>query len=146
VAVAAEEKLDNLKAKLAQEQDAPDRAKIIVKLGNELLPRVQLAYQEGQYEQGEAVLAEYLGYIRSAHQDLKKSGRVARKKPKGFKDLEIHLRKSIRLLDDVARAVPYANRAPIATTRQEMEIIWHELIAALFGLPPAQETSEEKKP
>ncbi len=146
VSPAAEEKLDQLKAKLAREDDAPTRAQITVKLGRELLNRTQQAYQEEQYRIGEAMLAEYLGYIRTAHQDLKKSGRNARKKPKGFKDLEIHLRKSIRLLDDLARAVPYISRAPIMATRQEMEVIWHELIAALFGLSQPEETPEEKKP
>ena len=146
VSLAAEEELDKLKAKLAREDDAPNRAKITVKLGRVLLNRVRHAYQEEQYEIGEAVLAEYMGYIRTAHQDLKKTGRNARKKPKGFKDLEIHLRKSIRLLDDLARAVPYTNRASLTATKQEMEVIWHELIAALFGLPQPEETSEEKKP
>jgi hypothetical protein len=132
----AADNLDKLKDKLARQQDPADRAKTTVKIGTLLLDQTARAFAELRYEAGKAVLEEYLGYVRRAYQDLEASGRNARKKPKGFKDLEIHLRKAALRLDDVARSVPYEERAPIEAAREEIENIWDNLIRALFGLKP----------
>ncbi|MFQ5926511.1 MAG: hypothetical protein ACE5MH_03660 [Terriglobia bacterium] len=137
VTLVAAESLEKLKAKLAREKDPEDRAKITVKIGPIILERAAQAYTEQRYEAGTAALEEYLNYIRRAHLDLKNSGRNARKKPKGFKELEIHLRQVTLQLEDLARAVPYEQRTPIEAAKQEVEGIWKKLVRALFGLPPS---------
>ncbi len=142
----AADNLDRLKDRLARQEDPADRAKTTVKIGALLLDQTARAFAELRYEAGKAALEEYLGYVHRAYQDLEASGRNARKKPKGFKDLEIHLRKAALRLDDVARSVPYDERAPIEAAREEIENIWDNLIRALFGLKPrpsAAATPEE---
>jgi len=132
----AAENLEKLKTKLARQQDPADRAKTTVKIGTILVDQSARAFAEHRYESGKAALEDYLGYVRRAYQDLQASGRNARKKPKGFKDLEIHLRKAALRLEDVARSVPYDERAPIEAAREEIETIWESLMRALFGLKP----------
>lgn len=136
VLLGAAENLDQLKARLARETDPAKRAKITVKIGPILLGQFTRAYSEQRYETGTAGLEEYLGYIRRAYRDLENSGRKARKKPKGFKELEIHLRQATLRLDDLAQALPYDQRAPLEAAKQELEAIWEKLVRALFDLPP----------
>lgn len=149
--VAADD-LEKLKTKLAREREATDRAKIAVKIGEIVLNQAAQAYLDQRYEGGAAHLGEYLGYVRRAYRDLEDSGRDARKKPKGFKELEIHLRQATLELEDLARALPYEEREPVEAARQEIEGIWKKLVRALFGLRPraageaAEETNKEKKP
>lgn len=141
------EKLEKLKEKLAQQRDPADRAKTTVKIGEIMLEQAATAYKESRYPAGAATLEEYLNVIRHAYAGLEASGRNARKKPKGFKQLEIHLRRALIQMEDLARAIPYDERAPVEAARQEIEGIWQKLVRALFGLPPrAPEESEEKKP
>ncbi|MFQ5817508.1 MAG: hypothetical protein ACE5H2_06075 [Terriglobia bacterium] len=134
--LAAADTLEQLQAKLAREKNPIKRVQITVKIGPLVLARAAQAYAEQRYEVGGAALEEYLDYIRRAHRNLEHSGRNARKKPKGFKELEIHLRKTSIQLEDLARAVPYAQRAPIEAAKQEVEDTWKKLVRALFGLPP----------
>jgi hypothetical protein len=61
------------------------------------------------------------------------TGRDAHKKPKGFKDLEIALRRQIRLLEDLARSVAFDNRDPVERARQEASDIREDMLKALFG-------------
>lgn len=128
----AADQLQKLRQKLARERDADDRAKITVKIGQELLARVARAYKEGDLDEGTRLLGEYRDAIRAAHQGLVQSGRDARKKPKGFKDLEIHLRKSARELGDVGRLLTFDQRGPLQEALDEMNAIRQELLSKLF--------------
>ncbi|MBI2956160.1 MAG: hypothetical protein HYY26_02485 [Acidobacteria bacterium] len=139
--VAAAEKLEELQEKLSRTSSPAERAKITVKIGEELLKQAAAKYGAGAYEEGDRVLAEYVEAIRAAHQGLQDSGRDARRKPAGFKQLEIHLRKSRRKLEDMARIVPYPQRAPVEKTMEEMESIRSELLRALMRLDPKPESN-----
>ncbi|MFQ5663229.1 MAG: hypothetical protein ACE5HL_05325 [Terriglobia bacterium] len=137
--VAATDDLAKLRQKLARETDPADRAKITVKIGREMLKQIAKIYKEGAYTDAEQLLGEYREAVRAAHRDLAQSGRDARRKPKGFKDLEIHLRKSERKLEDVTRGLPYDVRAPVEEAVAEMEAIRLKLLRALM-------TGKEQQP
>lgn len=137
--VAAPDNLAKLRQKLARENDPADRAKITVKVGEELLKQVAKMYKEGAYTDGEFLLDQYRKAVRAAHHDLQQSGRNARRKPKGFKHLEIHLRKTARKLQDVARQLPYHTRTPVEEAVAEMEAIRLELLGALMKSPKKEQ-------
>ncbi len=89
----AADELGDLRRKLAQEVNPANRAKLTVKLGERLLRQARKLYAEGAYTDGDLTLESYRSALRTAVTDLRQSGRRARRKPKGFKALEIHLRK-----------------------------------------------------
>lgn len=124
--------LAKLRQKLAREDDPGDRAKITVKIGQQLLQRISKSYKRGTYEAAEEELTNYLDAIRLAYQDLQESGLDARRKPKGFKHLEIHLRKSTRKLEDIARGLPFDKRAPVEAARANLEAMRVDLLQALM--------------
>jgi hypothetical protein len=65
-------------------------------------------------------LTEYVGTVREAHQTMMKTGRDAHRKPKGFKELEIALRRQINMLNDLGRTVTFDQRDP--STKQSRSI------------------------
>lgn len=143
--VAAAEELAKLRDKLAREDDPANRAKITVRIGEKLLKKISQLYDAGAYTDGESLLAEYLQSVRAAHQDLQQSGRDARRKPKGFKHLEIHLRKSERKLQDLARRLPFDVREPLEAARTQMEEIRQELLTALMGIEQQSENDTTRR-
>ena len=66
-----------------------------------------------------------------------KTGRDAHRKPKGFKELEISLRRQIRILDDIGRGLTYDQREPVDKAKQQASDIRDDLLKALFGDPNA---------
>jgi hypothetical protein len=126
------EDLAKLQQQLAQESDPDDRAKITVKIGRELLKQIADAFEKGEGEEAEHLLSDYRQAIRAAHEDLKDSGRDARRNPKGFKDLEIHLRKSTKKLDDLGHNLSFDERTPLDEAIAEMEAIRQELLENLM--------------
>lgn len=144
--VAAADDLGKLKERLAQETDPAKRAKITVKIGEELLKQAAHKYKEEAYSDGDQLLTEYLQAIRAAHEGLQRSGRDARRSPGGFKQLEIHLREGRRKLEDIARQLPYGTRTAVEQALAEVETLRRELLAALMKehkKRPSADTPEE---
>ncbi len=129
---AAADDLDKLRERLAEERDVYDRAKITVKIGDALLDQVLTAYKAGNLEEGNRLLVDYRRAIRTAHKELKESGRDARRRPKGFKDLEIHIRKSQRRLEDMEHLLNYEQRGPLEETIAALDAIRRELLDNLM--------------
>ncbi len=128
--------LAKLREKLAREPDPADRAKITVEIGDELLKQVARKFKDGADAEGESLLGEYRQAVHAAYDGLVKSGRDARRKPKGFKQLEIHLRQSRRRLDDMARPLPYEDRAPIEEAIKDLEELRLKLLGDLMQENP----------
>ena len=78
-------------------------------------------------------LSEYVDAIQDAHQTMLKTGRDAHRKPKGFKDLEIALRKQVRVLDDLGHGLTFDQRDPVDKAKQQASEIRDDLLKALFG-------------
>lgn len=130
--VGAGETLEELRRKLEQERDADDRAKITVELGAALLDHVAEAFKKGAVADGQKLLDEYVQAMRQAHEDLLKSGRDARRSPKGFKALEIHLRRSHRELDELGHLLTYEQRQPLRKVQEEIEGIRRQILHNLM--------------
>lgn len=127
------EDLQRLRSKLQRETDPIDRAKITAKLGDELLKQMGRRYHDRAYAEGEALLTEYLEAVRSATRGLHESGRDARRKPAGFKQLEVHLRKSQRKLEEIGKQLPPEKREPLQEAQTVVETLRSELLQALMG-------------
>lgn len=138
--------LKKLRQELARETDPADRAKITVKIGEELLNRASKRYKDGDYAEGEAILLEYRQAVHKAYDDLVETGRDARRKPKGFKHLEIHLRKTRHRLEDMARSVLYDSRQPIEEAMKDLEELRMKLLNNLMQENRKGSDDPERKP
>ena len=91
------------------------------------------AVKNGDLERMEQRLDEYVAAIQDAHQSMVKTGRDAHRKPKGFKDLEIALRRQVRQLDDIGAGLTFDQREPVVKAREQASSIRDDLLKALFG-------------
>jgi hypothetical protein len=127
------ERLQRERDKLSKLTDPIDRTKTAINISEILLSLAGDAARSGEPEALEKRLAEYVETIQEAHQTMVKTGRDAHRKPKGFKDLEIALRRQIRMLDDLGHGVTFDQRAPVDKAKQEASDIRDDLLKALFG-------------
>ena len=127
------ERLQKEKDKLARSTDPIDRTKTNINISEILLSLASDAIKAGEPELLDKRLTEYVDAIRDAHQTMMKTGRDAQKKPKGFKELEMALRRQIRTLEDLSRSVSFDQRDPVEKAKQEVSGIRDDMLRALFG-------------
>jgi hypothetical protein len=118
--------------KLQREDDPVDKAKISIKISELLLASIGDAIQAEDYATMNSHLDEYAAVIEGAHDTMIQSGRDARKKAGGFKELEIALRKHVLRFDDLARLLTLDRRAPIEKVKDLASGIRNGLLKALF--------------
>src|SRR5215467_15625040 len=127
------EHLDKERARLKYLTDPVDRTKSDITISEILLSLASDAVRSGEPEVLQKRLGEYVETIEDAHQALIKTGRDAHRKPKGFKELEISLRRQIRILDDIGRGLTFDQREPVDKAKQQASEIRDDLLKALFG-------------
>lgn len=124
--------LEKERAKLQKETDPVDRAKIGIKISDILIEDLGEAVRSGDFAEMQMQLTAYTTTIESAHQTLINSGRNASKRPGGFKELEIALRKHARRFDEFARMLNLDRRVPFEQTKIVVIGIRDKLLKALF--------------
>lgn len=127
------ERLQREKDKLNRQTDPVDRTKTYINVAEILLTLASDAVKSDEPEVMGKRLDEYVAAVRDAHQTMMKTGRDAHRKPKGFKDLEIALRRQIRMLDDISRTVSFDNRDPVEKAKEIASDIREDVFRALFG-------------
>lgn len=132
----------DLLARLGRESDPVRKAKIEIRLSRLKLSQAMNACGKGDFEATNELLAAYMERIKSAWATLKASGRLASKKPAGFKDLDIALREDSRYLEDLRHRVPYMARTPVEKVAEEVEVLRSEVLKALFPTEPPRKTGD----
>jgi hypothetical protein len=127
------ERLQKEKSNLTRQTDPVGRTKTEIKISEALLNLISDAVQAGDMELMQKYIAEYLAAIQDAHQTMMKTGRDAHRKPGGFKDLEIALRRHVRQLVDIGKALTFDEREPLDKAKDEAIDIRDDLLKALFG-------------
>jgi hypothetical protein len=127
------DRLQKERDKLNHLTDPIDRTKADINIAEILLSLAGDAIRTGEPEVLGKRLNEYVETIRDAHQTMMKTGRDAHRKPKGFKELEIALRRQIRMLDDLAKGVTFDQREPVEKAKQEASDLREDIFKALFG-------------
>jgi hypothetical protein len=122
----------DLVTRIQRESNPVKKAKYEIRLGRLKLQQAARAYDGGNFEEGQKLLAEYLARMKDSWSILQKSGRQAVRQPQGFKDLDIALREDSRTLTDLAHRVSFQDRDPVTKTAKEVEEIRNEVLKALF--------------
>lgn len=140
----ATDTIAKLEARLEREKKPAERARIVAKLAALQLEEVSAAYHEGRYEPGAALLGKLLDGIEEADRGLLTLPVDPRRKSKGFKELEIQVRETIRQLRDVAGTVSFSNRQPIEAGIARLEKVQDSLLNALFESPKPKKSDKVK--
>jgi len=124
--------LQKERQQLEKETDPVDRAKIGIRISELLLEDVAESVKKENFTAMEQQLTQYSDTIQRAHQSLVDSGRDAVKKPDGFKQFEIVLRKHTRKFEDFGRMLNLQRRVPLEKTKELARAIQEKLLKALF--------------
>ena len=127
-----------LRAQYENETDPVRKAKALTKLGDEQWRAARKATSAENYEEARKLVRQYLDDAEVAANALKDSGINAEKKPRGFKDLQIHVRKSLRELDQLILTVPDEQRGSFEVYKRDLLAIEKQLINELFPRQPGK--------
>jgi hypothetical protein len=127
------QRLTNEQAKLQRQKDPVDRAKTGIKISEILLAFAGEAANSGDMETMQQRLSEYTETIQTAHRTLVETGRDAHRKPGGFKDLEIAIRRHLRQLEDMGGILSFDERDPVLKARDEASGVREAILNAMFG-------------
>ena len=140
----AQNQVAELQGQFNRENDATRKVKILTKLGDAQFALMRKETGEGKYEQALRTLEEYRDEVRTAETALKATGADAERKPGGFKQLQIQVRKGLREIDQTILAMPDEQRRPFDTVRRDLLLIDKELIDMLFPRQPGKDPEKEK--
>jgi hypothetical protein len=136
-----------LLSQLERETNPVKKAKLEVRLGRLRLEEAFAAYFSGKYDECWKLLGAYEEFMDRAWADLQASGRIAARKPDGFKQLDIGLRESRRDLLDFETRVTFDERQAVQKIRMKTEGLHNQVLNALFPpTPPKKHKSNSPEP
>jgi hypothetical protein len=141
IARAATDDVHALQTRFDRETNSVHKAKLLEKLGDAQLEQTRRASQANDYKTIGLVMEKYRDNARAAVNALKKDHPDAERHTSGFKQLQIHVHKSLREVDEVLVVAPDEYRPPLEIVRQDLANIDDELLELLFPRHPS-----EKKP
>jgi hypothetical protein len=138
---AATEDVKSLQTRFDRETNSVHKAKLLEKLGDAQLDVTRRASQASDYKTIGLVMEKYRDNARAAVDALKKDHPDAERHTSGFKQLQIHVHKSLREVDEVLVVAPDEYRPPLELVRRDLANMDDELLELLFPRHPI-----EKKP
>ena len=141
IARAATEDVNALQARFDRETNSVHKAKLMEKLGDAQLEVTRRASQANDYKTIGFVMEKYRDNARAAVDALKKDHPDAERHTNGFKQLQIHVHKALREVDQVMVVAPQEYLPPLEIVRRDLATIDDELLDLLFPRHPT-----EKKP
>ncbi len=129
-------KIAERRERFEREIDPVEKARRFPPLGEELMKLLHQQVRAEQYEAALHTLEEYHELARVAFTGLENSGRNAERQSSGFRHLQIHLRRSLRDLEQTISALPVQQREPFEAIRQQLEQMNQRLLEMLFPRRP----------
>jgi hypothetical protein len=143
---AATEDVNALQARFDRETNSVHKARLLEKLGDAQLELTRRASQTSDYKTIGLVMEKYRDNARAAVDALKKDHRDAEHHTNGFKQLQIHVHKALREVDEVLVVAPDEFRPPLEIVRRDLAAIDDELLDSLFPRHPTEKKPVAKSP
>src|SRR5712664_4821515 len=141
---AATEDVKALQARFDRETNSVHKAKLLEKLGDAQLDETRRASQANDYKTIGLVMEKYRDNARAAVDALKKDHPDAERHTNGFKQLQIHVHKALREVDEVMVVAPQEYRPPLEIVRRDLAAIDSELLDLLFPRHPIEKKPAQK--
>ncbi len=139
-----QERLSEYKDKFDKETDPVRKAKDLTNLGEAQVLDFTRRATANDVEGAFLTLTTYRDEVEAAFDGLKATGNDAEKKPNGFKEMQIHLRKTLWQLDRAASLVPPERRTEFHDIHEGLARIHNDLIHMLFPREPGGKKSGDE--
>lgn len=145
-AAGAAEGLSELQAKFDRETNAVHKAKMMRKLGDAEFEEAGRAEQAGDYVRMGLLLEKYRDNVRAASTALLHANPDAEHHPGGYKELEMHVQKGLREMEDFLLEAPDPYKPPLQLVRRDLLSLDDKLLRSLFPAhsiesPPIPQTA-----
>lgn len=121
-----------LQARFDHETNPVHRAKLLEKLGDAQFDETRRAFKANDLVTVGVVLEKYRDNVRVAFEGLKKKRADAERDANGYRQLEIHVRRGIREVDEILLRIPEQFQPPLQIVRGDLDTTDRELIRMLF--------------
>jgi len=125
-------KEEKLVAKIEREKNPGKKARLQIRLAKLNLVNADAAYDRQGYDEGKALLQQYLAQVKASWATLQSADNAIRKHLDAFKELEISLREDDRFLEDLRHRVPYPESEAIREIAKESSLVHTQVLEALF--------------
>jgi len=153
-ATLAGDKLSELQARFDSETNGVHKAKMLLKLGDAEFEEATRAEKSGDYSTVDLLMEKYRDNVRAASQVLEKENPDGERHPSGYKQLEMHVQKALREVDEILIIAPEEYKPPLQLVRKDLLSLDDELLRFLFprrhenkpqapAAPPAPPAGEE---
>lgn len=150
LAAAGAQSLAELQARFDRESDDVQKAKLLNKLGDAQLEEVRKATARDDYSAVGLTMEKYRDNVKAALEALKRRHPDGERHASGYKQLQIHVRKALRDLNEILRLAPEAYQPPLQLVAKDLTAYDDELLIKLFPRrpgnqpPPAPKNTESK--
>ena len=132
------ESMADLQARFDRETNGVRKAKLIDKLGDAQLEEARRAGKAGDYNAVGMTLEKYRDNVRVAVEALKKQHPDAERQSNGYRQLQMHVRKGIREVDETLLVSPEDYKPPLQIVRQDLIGMDDGLLKMLFPRRPLE--------
>jgi hypothetical protein len=129
---AAADKLSDLQARFDTETNGVHKAKMLQKLGDAEFEEATRAEKSGDYTTVDLILEKYRDNVRVASEAIAKETPDGERHPNGYKQLEMHVQKGLRQVDEILLIAPTEFKPPLQLVRQDLLTLDDKLLRALF--------------
>ncbi len=135
-AARASETLAELQTKFDNETNPVHKAKMMQKLGDAEFDEAGRAEESGDYSKMGLLLEKYRDNVRAASDALLRANPDGEHHPNGYKQLEMHLQKGLRQMDEFLLEAPDPYKPPLQLVRQDLLTMDDKLLRCLFPEHP----------
>jgi len=144
--VAGTEKLSELQARFDAETNAVHKAKLLLRLGDAQFEEAARAQKAGDFSTVGLIMEKYRDNVAAASAALEKENRDGEHHPSGYKQLEMHVQKGLRELDEYILEAPDSFKPPLELVREDLLNIDNKLLRALFPLHHPAKPADATQP
>ena len=128
----ATDKLSELQARFDSEASGVHKAKMLQRLGDAEFEEASRAEKAGDYTTVDLLMEKYRDNVRAASEAIEKESPDGEHHPGGYKQLEMHVQKGLRQVDEILLVVPPEFKPPLQLVRKDLLTLDDELLRFLF--------------
>ena len=132
------QKASDLQARFDREANSVHKAKLFEHLGDQQFSDARHASQSHDYKAVAEIMEAYRDNARAVFNALKKEHPNAERQLSGYKQLQIHIHKGIREVDESLLVSPPEFKPPLMLVRQDLSSMDDELLVMIFPRRPVE--------
>lgn len=141
-----QERVQKLQERFDHETNAVSKAKLVPKLGDAQFEESRAATKAGDFDRAGLIFEKYRDNVHEALAALEKTGHNAERKPAGYKQLQMHVQKALRELNDTLLVAPAQYHPPLQLVQRDLNQMDDELLRLLFPKRPDAAPRPKGKP